>query len=188
MLELCIPVKKEAERMEIRLASAADLDGVAAVYDAIHDAEAEGKAVTGWARGVYPTRATAEAALARGDLFVLEEGGAILGTAVINQIQVDVYADAPWMHDVPQDRVCVLHTLVIRPDAAGNGYGSAFIRFYEDYAAAHGCSELRIDTNARNTAARAMYAGRGYREIGIVPTVFNGIPGVELVLLEKYIG
>ena len=25
----------------------------------------------------------------------------------------------------------------------------------------------------------------GYREIGIVPTVFNGIPGVGLVLLEK---
>ena len=174
--------------MEIRLANAADLDGVAAVYDAIHNAEEAGSVEIGWARGVYPTRATAEAALARGDLFVLEEGGAILGTAVINQIQVDVYADAPWMHDVPQDRVCVLHTLVIRPDAAGNGYGSAFIRFYEDYAAAHGCSELRIDTNARNTAARAMYAGRGYREIGIVPTVFNGIPGVELVLLEKYIG
>ena len=25
----------------------------------------------------------------------------------------------------------------------------------------------------------------GYKEIGIVPTVFNGIPGVNLVLLEK---
>ena len=48
--------------------------------------------------------------------------------------------------------------------------------------------ELRIDTNARNVAARAMYKKLGYKEIGIVPTVFNGIPDVQLVLLEKYLG
>ena len=44
-----------------------------------------------------------------------------------------------------------------------------------------------MDTNARNEAARAMYRKLGYREIGIVPTVFNGIEGVQLVLLEKKI-
>ena len=27
-----------------------------------------------------------------------------------------------------------------------------------------------------------------HREIGIVPTVFNGIEGVNLVLLEKWLG
>ena len=60
-------------------------------------------------------------------------------------------------------------------------------RFYEDYARGHGCPELRMDTNARNLAARRLYAGLGYREIAIVPTVFNGIPGVDLVLLEKHL-
>ena len=67
MLELCIPVKKEAEHMEFRLANTADLDGVTAVYEAIHDSEEACRTVIGWERGVYPTRATAEAALARGD-------------------------------------------------------------------------------------------------------------------------
>ena len=52
----------------------------------------------------------------------------------------------------------------------------------------NGCTELRIDTNARNAVARAMYKKHGYTEIGIVPTVFNGIEGVQLVLLEKYLG
>ena len=32
-----------------------------------------------------------------------------------------------------------------------------------------------------------MYRRHGYREVGIVPTVFNGIPDVQLVLLEKQI-
>ena len=30
-----------------------------------------------------------------------------------------------------------------------------------------------------------MYRKLGYKEIGIVPTTFNGITGVDLVLLEK---
>ena len=37
--------------MEIRPATAADLDGVAAVYDAIHDEEEAGRAVIGWVGG-----------------------------------------------------------------------------------------------------------------------------------------
>ena len=49
------------------------------------------------------------------------------------------------------------------------------------------CRELRIDTNAINQRARAMYQKLGYEERGIVPCVFNGIPGVQLVCLEKYL-
>ena len=171
--------------MNIRRAMIFDLPGVERVYDEIHDAEARGLITTGWLRGVYPTAATAEAALRRGDLFVLETADGILGAAVINQLQVDVYAGAPWGSDAPDDAVCVLHTLVISPRAGRRGLGRRFVGFYEDHARRLGCTELRIDTNARNAAARAMYAALGYREIAVVPTVFNGIPGVDLVLLEK---
>lgn len=48
-----------------------------------------------------------------------------------------------------------------------------------------GCPYLRMDTNARNKTARKLYAGLGYWEAGIMPCVFNGIPGVQLVCLEK---
>ncbi len=175
---------KQEVIMRIRKAAITDLDGIEQIYDAVHTAEEEGIQTIGWIRGIYPTRQTAEAALRRDDMFVLEEGR-ILGCGIINRIQVDAYAGADGEHET--DRVCVLHTLVISPDAAGKGYGSAFVEFYERWAAEQGLPELRIDTNARNRAARAMYRKLGYREIGIVPTVFNGIPGVDLVLLEKYL-
>ena len=42
-----------------------------------------------------------------------------------------------------------------------------------------------MDTNERNTAARALYRRLGYREADVVPCVFNGLEGVRLVLLEK---
>ena len=173
--------------MIIRRATSADLSAVESVYHEIHDAEEKGIITTGWLKGIYPVRAVAERALQRDDLFVMEEDGVICGAALINQIQVDVYAGAPWKHDVPDDQVCVLHTLVISPKANGRGLGKRFVRFYEDYALKNGMPELRIDTNEKNVRARAMYRKLGYEEIGIVPTVFNGIPDVNLVLLEKYL-
>ena len=174
--------------MKIRKATQNDIGAVENLYDAIHTAEENGKQIIGWIRGIYPVRKTAEMALERDDLFVLEDAGEIRGTGILNKIQVDSYAEGSWEHEVPDEQVCVLHTLVIDPDSAGRGYGRVFIEYYEAYARENGCTELRIDTNARNVVARAMYKRHGYTEIGIVPTVFNGIEGVQLVLLEKYLG
>ena len=106
----------------IRKANAGDIDAVSEIYEHIHTAEEQGKAVIGWIRGIYPERETAEAALSRGDLFVEEAEGRIVGTAIINQIQVDTYKKL------------------------------------------------------------------GYTEIAVMPCVFNGIPDVQLVCLEKHLG
>ena len=171
------------KEMNIRKADFEDIDSVEKIYEDIHTAEEKGYQTIGWIRGIYPTRKTAEDAVMRGDIFVLEVEGEVLGTGIINQIQVDVYEEASWEYET--DKVCVLHTLVISPRAAGKGYGKAFVAFYERWAQEHGLPELRLDTNARNAAARMMYHKLGYKETGIVPTVFNGIPVVELVLLEK---
>lgn len=171
--------------MQIRKAESRDLPAIAEIYEEIHSEEEAGRAAIGWIRSVYPTQKTALRALEREELFVAEVSGAVVGAAVINQQQVDVYADGSWEHDPSPDEVMVLHTLVISPAMARKGYGKAFVQFYEEYALAKGCRYLRMDTNARNLRAREMYKKLGYREAGIVPCVFNGIEGVQLVLLEK---
>jgi len=171
--------------MNIRKATAADIDGVCALYRNIHTAEEQGLTTTGWKRDIYPLRSTAEAALERDDLFVMEEEGRILGTAILNQLQVGVYASGTWQYDVPDSQVMVMHTLAIEPSLLRMGYGKAFERYYEQYALENGCPYLRIDTNANNVKARAFYKALHYREIGIVPCTFNGLKNVDLVLLEK---
>lgn len=168
-----------------RKATAADLDAVSAIYDHIHTEEEAGRTTIGWVRDIYPTRATAEAALCRGDLFVEEQNGTVVGTAILNHLQGDEYTDAPWQIAADNDHVLVMHTLVIDPAAKGHGLGTAFAQFYERTAREKGCTALRIDTNARNIPARTLYNKLGYREVTIVPCQFNGIDGVELVLLEK---
>lgn len=173
--------------MDIRKAAAQDINAVAEIYDHIHDCEEAGTMTIGWQRGVYPVRATAGSAVELGDLFVLEDGGKILAAGRINQCQVPEYANAKWLYSAPDSEIMVLHTLVVEPSANGRGYARAFLEFYESYAREHGCNTLRIDTNARNAAARAMYAKHGWREADIVPCDFNGLPGIQLVCLEKKI-
>ena len=174
--------------MKFRKAAAADISAVAEIYADILTEQEEGRVFVGWARGVYPTEQTAKLALDRGDLFVQEADGVIVGAAIINQAQVDVYEGAAWQYPAGDEQVMVLHTLVISPKVAGKGYGLRFVEFYEKYALEKGCLYLRMDTNAGNARARALYAKLGYTEIGIGPCVFNGIEGVPLVLLEKYLG
>ncbi len=171
--------------MVIRKATAADVDAVEAIYEAIHTEEEAGRMTTGWIRGVYPTRRTAEDALALGTLWVLEDDGKIRASAKIDQTQVDVYAVAPWKYPAADEDVLVLHTLVVHPQATGRGYAKAFVAFYESEARRRGCTVLRMDTNARNIPARKLYASLGYTEPGSIPCDFNGLKSVILVYLEK---
>lgn len=173
--------------MEVRKAEKTDIDSIEKIYERIHDGEEKGLTTIGWIRGVYPTRKTAEEALNRNDLFVMTDNDEIVAAAVINQIQVDEYKYAAWKHGAKDYEIMVLHGLAVDPLQKHKGYGKAFVTFYENYAKQHGCAELRMDTNVRNARARNLYQKSGYEEIGIVECVFNGIPNVQLVCLEKYL-
>lgn len=167
--------------MEIMKAKESDIESIEKIYNNIHECEEKGLTSTGWIRGVYPTRKTAEAALSRDDLFVLKDNGNVTAVAIINQIQVEEYKNASWKNKAEDSEIMVLHALAVDPLEKGKGCGRAFVAFYEDYAKQNGCTAL----NVLNTRARNLYQRLGYDEIGIVESVFNGIPNVRLVCLEK---
>lgn len=171
--------------MEFIKANASHIDAIESIYERIIDAQSNGGGYVGWQKGVYPTRQTALDSMERGDLFVCVDDGRTVAAAIINQLQVPVYADVNWLYEAKPEEVMVLHTLVVDPLCKGRGYGSKFVDFYEKYALENGCPVLRMDTNEKNANARRLYGHLGYREAAIVPCVFNGIPGVGLVCLEK---
>ena len=173
--------------LNIRKSLETDIDQIEKIYDRILAEEEAGNATIGWVRGIYPTRITAEESLKRKDLFVMEDDGLIVATAIINQIQVPEYRFAKWKHSVSEEKIMVLHTLIVDPQQKAKGYGKMFVAYYEDYARRENCCELRMDTNVINMRARRMYANLGYDEVGVVDCVFNGISGVKLVCLEKHL-
>ncbi len=171
-----------------RLANAQDVAAIARIYDQIHTGEEAGPKQIGWIRSVYPTEETARQAVEAGEMYVLEKDGIIAASGKINKEQMPAYAEVEWLHQAEAEQVLVLHTLVVSPCEQGKGYGSRFVAEYEAMALGMGCTVLRIDTNAINLNARRMYKKLGYREAGIIPCVFCGIPNVDLVCLEKKIG
>lgn len=169
----------------IRRAEPEDLDGIEEIYGQIHSATEQGRLPTAWRRGSYPTRRDAEEALTEGELYVLEEDGRVLASARINQRQDEAYARMSWAAEAPPEKVLVLHTLAVSPQASGRGLGTDFVRFYEREARRRGCPFLRLDTSRGNFRALELYRRLGYRETGAVRCRFNGLPDVELVGLEK---
>lgn len=176
------------EKHMIRKAVMEDIPQITQIYCDILDLEAAQKGHTGWVKGIYPSKATALESVEQGEMYVMEEDGVIVASAKLNQKQVPSYARAKWEYDPPEEEVMVIHTLTVSPSENGKGYGTAFIKYYEEFAREQGCRYLRMDTNAVNKPARALYHKLGYKEAGVVPCNFNGIKDVMLVCLEKYLG
>ncbi|MGN0610698.1 MAG: GNAT family N-acetyltransferase [Ruminiclostridium sp.] len=170
----------------IRKAVADDIEQITAIYNAIHTEEESGRMTIGWSRGIYPTRKTALDASERGELFVETHNNRIVAAGILNQNQLPEYYECHWKYPADDKDVMVLHTLVVDPAESKKGYAKEFIRFYEEYAIAHNCHYLRIDTQEKNIAARKMYAKLNFEEAEIVDgKFFNGISSVRLVCLEK---
>lgn len=176
---------KGGRHMRIRKAQAQDVEKVWGIYDAILVQEEIHHAPTGWERGKYPLPQTARTAFDRGELFVMEEDGQVLASAVINSLQAPEYRHCPFLYPAEDEQVMVLHTLVVHPLHAGRGIATRFVAFYEDYARRHLCTVSRMDTNQRNLPARQLYRKLGWREAACVPCYFNGIENVMMVIMEK---
>ena len=169
----------------IRHATAADLDAVCAIYKEIFDKERSGECYTQWIEGVYPTPETAARGVAAGTMFVLEEGGEVLASMILNSHQAAEYYEIPWLYGASDEDVLVIHTLVVSPRAAGRGVGTRMVDFATGFAMGRGCAVIRLDTNAKNTPAQRFYDRCGYRLVGNHHAIHEGVLDTELVYLER---
>ena len=151
----------------IRRATAADIDDIVRGYDELFDYEDVHGTFSNWRRGVYPTRATAEAGLAAGTLYVLREEGALCASAILNRVQPPEYAAAPWRIAAGEGEALVVHTLCVPPSRAHRGAARKMLRFAAELARCEGCRALRLDTWLHNRPASLLYAGEGYRAVGV---------------------
>ena len=171
----------------IRLATAADLSAVAAVYDAILDREAEsGVCYTNWQKGKYPTMATAKSILEAGTLYVgTDADGTVWGSMNLNGLQLPEYGKINWSIPAPDSQVAVIHTLTIHPDRKGRGLARQMVAFCEEEARRRGKAVMRLDTWEGNLPANRLYPSLGYRYAGASEFFFQGIIREVLNCYEK---
>ena len=169
----------------IRFATAADLDGIEAIYDAILTREEAGPVYTNWQRGKYPTRAHAQQALDAGTLYVGEDDGFLWGVVNLNGIQLPEYDAIPWGIAAEREQVGVIHTMCIHPAASGQGRARRMVTFCEEESRRLGKTAIRLDTWEGNEPANAMYPKLGYRFAGATEFFFQGFIHEILNCYEK---
>lgn len=170
----------------IRKATFSDIDSVAEIYKKIHNLEESGEVSIGWNSKVYPIRETALDALKAGTLFVMTINDEVAASAIINQVQPSAYSSMEWSYPASDNKVGVLHTLVVDPSFGKQGIGKAFVSYFEKYCKEHGYEVVRLDTQVKNTRPFNMYLNLGYKLAGICDTPFQNLPyNVELAMFEK---
>jgi GNAT superfamily N-acetyltransferase len=169
----------------IRFATAADLDGIEAIYDAILTREEAGPVYTNWQRGKYPTRSHAQQALDAGTLYVGEDNGFLWGVVNLNGIQLPEYDDIPWGISAEREQVGVIHTMCIHPAASGRGRARRMVTFCEEESRRLGKTVIRLDTWEGNLPANRMYPTLGYSFAGATEFFFQGFIHEILNCYEK---
>lgn len=147
----------------IRPATVTDLDGIEETYREHFAHEKEYGAYTVFQEGVYPTRKEAEKALISDALFVYEENGSVMGSIIFDDIQPEEYKRIAWPSHAPDERIRVVHLLMVRPGTAGKGIGSALINYVTEMAVRQSCEAIRLDTGAQNIPAVSLYKKLGFQ-------------------------
>lgn len=90
-----------------------------------------------------------EERIAKGRVFVLEDGGQLVGIIVLEQ----------------GDDHLLVENVAVDPARQGEGIGRALLAFAEETARSAGLSVLRLYTNAAMTENLALYPRLGYEEV-----------------------
>ena len=142
-------------KSRIRAATAADLDGLVAL------------------EALFPSDQLSRVALRRflrvpsARLWVAVQAGLVVGNVLLL-----LRAGADYGR---------LYSLVVAPDARGQGLGDRLMATAERHARAAGRTRLRLEVRLENAAARALYARRGYVEVSQLAGYYeDGAPGLRL--------
>lgn len=172
----------------IRPAAITDLNSIEETYHEHFAHEKQYGAYTVFKEGIYPTRKDAEQALQNESLFVYEENGMIMGSIILDSIQPEEYRNIDWPSHAADEKVRVIHLLMVRPMAAGKGVGSALINFVSEMAKKQSCRAIRLDTGSQNVPAASLYRKMGFQLAAAASMKVGGvIPHEGHLFFEKRI-
>ncbi len=83
---------------------------------------------------------------------------------------------------------CMEHTVILSPDARGQGAGRALLQAVEAHARAGGAHQMIAGVSGENPDARAFHAAQGYHEVAILREAgFKFGRFMNLVLMQKFL-
>lgn len=168
--------------IQIRKATAADIDNIVTLYNATIDYLETHKNYPCWKKDVYPTREDATDGLEKEQLYVAMIGEKIAGTMILKNEPVDGYEAAEWLTKADYQNIIVIHTLAVHPDFMKNRVAWELLQFAERLGRDEQYASIRLDVVKGNIPAERLYQKSGYQFIGTVSLGYEayGIPWYNL--------
>ncbi len=155
---------------------------VRALYHAVIDGIGDSTSSARWKKDVYPSPDYLCDSIRNGELFIAEEGGAIIGAMVLNHSCSAEYKKYAWPTEANDNEVTVIHALGIHPSYTNKGYAKRMVAFAVDYAKSSGQKVIRLDVLKGNIYAKKLYLGMGFRYLHTLPMFYEdtGLTDFEL--------
>lgn len=99
----------------------------------------------------------------KGDLFVVEREGKLVGFVCINKVEPVEYGELNWSLD---EDAMVVHRMAVNPNYRRSGIGTELMKFADELASENNIRYLKTDTYSINTKMNAMFEKCGYNLIG----------------------
>lgn len=152
--------------MKIRKAEQSDVKTAGEFYDKVVKYLVEHINYPKWKYGIYPSEASVKAAVDKGEQFVLEDCGKIVGAFVLNSDPQGRYSNGRWSKPLNEGEYFVIHALAVDFERRGEGLGKRSVEFCLGFAAAHGAGGVRLDVVPSNIPARKLYESLGFTYAG----------------------
>ena len=168
--------------MKMRKAGTDDYPAVMRMFEALWDEQEAHGGFTVWKRGVYPTEEVIRNDIKEGTLYVFEEEG-LCAAVTLDHKQAPEYAEQPWTVSAADDRVLVMHRLIVPPENGRKGTGYRAVQCCIEEAERSDCASIRLDTGSQNIPAVRLYEKCGFRIISRNHIELGGkIPNAQLFL------
>ncbi|MGN0483076.1 MAG: GNAT family N-acetyltransferase [Lachnospiraceae bacterium] len=170
----------------VRKANFEDIEQIEDTYNEHFQYEREHGAFTVFKKNVYPTRKDAQKALNSGTLYVDERNNNIAGSIIVDQVQPEEYKGIVWKKTANDNKVMVIHLLLVRPSMSRKGVASSLVQYAIELAIANSCETIRLDTGSQNVPAVSLYKKLGFQIVAANSMKVGGVVAHrEHLFLEK---
>ncbi len=152
--------------MKTELCPRTRLDDAAHLYDKATAYLSEHINYPLWEPGIYPSRASAAAAINVGTLYICTDKDTPVGVFVLNADPQGDYSVGEWTRELTEGEYLIIHAFATDPDEYGHGVGTAMVKYAVDLARNKGFKAVRLDVVPDNTPARHLFERCGFTFAG----------------------
>lgn len=171
--------------MVFRRAESGEFEKIRDFYWNLIDSMAGGEYDPGWRKGIYPSDEELAAALAAGELYVLDDAGETAAAVVINGESNEGYSGVAWGAEIPPERVLLLHMLGVNPGRQRAGVGRRVVAESLALAERSGALCVRLDVMDGNLPAERLYLSMGFLPVCEQTMYYEDTGWMKFKIFEK---